>query len=384
MSEMSLMSPDEETAAAVRIARLRTEYWKVLLGYAPYVEAMADRIERELEPEELPKAELAGLRRAARSVRDRKSTRTAAALAAAVESVASVVSYVDVDGILCDKLAADLETLHAGHRRGLGMAVRPPRVGSRAFHAYVLRVRQASAALRAAKHAFVKKNLRLVVSIARRFNHGRMPLPDLIQEGNIGLLKAVDRFDHRRGFRFSTYGSWWIRHAISRAIADKARAIRLPVHMLDAHHRVARAKRDLEAVSGESPTLEQLAERTGIVASKIERMDMAVLEAPISLDRPIGGDDDRTVVDLLADHLHEEPAEQMAAEGLQEQVRQVILGLRPIEADILRKRFGLVDDQELTLKEIGAQYALSRERIRQLQEQALLKLRRELQRRDAV
>jgi RNA polymerase primary sigma factor len=264
------------------------------------------------------------------------------------------------------------------------MAVRPPRRGSQPFAEYVNRVRQGSVMLRTAKNQFVKANLRLVVSIARRFNHGRMPLQDLIQEGNIGLMKAVDRFDHRKGFRFSTYGSWWIRHAISRAIADKGRAVRLPVHMIDAYHKVSKARRELETLHGRDPTAEELAAHTGLAAAKIEKMDTLLLEQPISLDRPVAEGDGRKVIDFLEDEDTELPGETMEADALNEQVRQVITALRPIEADILRKRFGLEHDEELTLKEIGEQYSLSRERIRQLQEQALGKLRRELRRRDML
>ena len=126
--------------------------------------------------------------------------------------------------------------------------------------------------LKAAKNEFVKANLRLVVSIARRFNHGRMPLADLIQEGNIGLMKAVERYDYRRGFRFSTYASWWIRHAISRALADKGRAVRLPVHMIDAYHRIAKAQRELQSKLGRQPTTQEIAAATGIEADKLEKM----------------------------------------------------------------------------------------------------------------
>jgi RNA polymerase primary sigma factor len=223
-----------------------------------------------------------------------------------------------------------------------------------------------------------------VVSIARRFNHGRMPLQDLIQEGNIGLMKAVDRFDHRKGFRFSTYGSWWIRHAISRAIADKGRAVRLPVHMIDAYHKVSKARRELETKNGREPTHEELSTHTGLAAAKIAKMDTLLLDQPVSLDRPVSDRDGRKVVDFLEDEETQQPGESLEATALNEQVRKMIHALRPIEADILRKRFGLGDDEELTLKQIGEQYSLSRERIRQLQEQALGKIRRELERRDML
>jgi RNA polymerase primary sigma factor len=385
MSDLSVMSPEEELAAATRISRLRIEYWKSLMAYAPFAEAMADFLETELDAEDVPVADLATLKVAARAVRDRETRSNKDAFDGAVEAVALVVSFVDTDAVLSDRISADLETLVAGYREGTSLQVRPPRSGSRPFREYVARARRGSAAVRAAKHAFVSKNLRLVVSIARRFNHGKLPLPDLIQEGNIGLLKAVDRFDYRKGFRFSTYGSWWIRHAISRAVADKGRAIRLPVHMLDAHHKVIKARRELEATHGREPTFEELAKTTGLAAAKIEKMASMVIDPPISIDRQVGGgDDDRRIGDFLHDEEADMPGDTLEADSLNDQVRQVIRSLRPMEADILRKRFGLVDDQELTLKQIGEQYSLSRERIRQLQEQALGKVRRELRRREAV
>src|SRR5262249_46004357 len=229
-----------------------------------------------------------------------------------------------------------------------------------------------------ARNAFVKANLRLVVSIARRFNHGRMALADLIQEGNLGLLKAVERYDYRRGFRFSTYASWWIRHAISRALADKGREVRLPVHMIDAQHRLAKARRQL-------PT-EELAQATSMPLDKVEKMRTWLLEQSISIDKPVGDDEGRVLGEVLEDPDREEvsPTEELEWEALTTEVRDLLRELRPIEADILRQRFGLGTEQELTLKEIGDKYNLSRERIRQLQEQALAKMRRALARRDLL
>jgi RNA polymerase primary sigma factor len=384
MSGLDVMSPPEELAAAVRIADLRAEQWRRILSYPPFIDGVAGFVAAELDRDDLEDAPLRSLSKTARALRDRETRANRDAYEANREAVAQAVGRVDTDSIVADRILADLETLDAGHREGLSMNVRPPRRGSRPFKDYVNRVRTSSMSLRTAKNAFVKANLRLVVSIARRFNHGRMPLQDLIQEGNIGLMKAVDRFDHRKGFRFSTYGSWWIRHAISRAIADKGRAVRLPVHMIDAYHKVSKARRELEARHGREPTHEELAQHTGLAAAKIEKMDTLLLDQPVSLDRPVSEEDGRRVIDFLQDDESEAPGETMEADALNEQVRQVITALRPIEADILRKRFGLESDEELTLKEIGEQYSLSRERIRQLQEQALGKIRRELRRRDML
>jgi RNA polymerase primary sigma factor len=250
----------------------------------------------------------------------------------------------------------------------------------------VRRVVAADRAAQEARNDFVKANLRLVVSIARRFNHGRMSLADLIQEGNLGLMKAVERYDYRRGFRFSTYASWWIRHAISRALADKGREIRLPVHMIDAQHRLAKARRELTARLGRTPTSEELAEATEMPVDKIENMRRWVLDQSVSLDRPVGDEDGRVLGEVLEDPDREEasPTADLETAALTGEIHRLLRLLKPIEADILRQRFGLVDDQELTLKEIGEKYNLSRERIRQLQEQALTKMRRALQRKDLM
>ena len=380
MSDLDVMSAEQELEAATRIFNLRKEYWLAILSYPPFVDGIVEVLEVKIDAEEAPNKELRAVRKASRNLRDRETRAHKDAYDAAALALVERMLDLDTDNVMADQFAADVDALETGARHGLELTVKPPREGSKPFASYADDVRRAARRLRTAKNAFVKANLRLVVSIARRFDHGRMPLQDLIQEGNIGLMKAVDRFDYRKGFRFSTYGSWWIRHAISRAIADKGRQVRLPVHMIDAYHKVNKARRELEATLGREPSREELATQTGIALAKIEKMGTMLVDHPLSLDKPVSDDDGRKVGDFLEDENAETPGDGLEADALNEEVKRLVSKLRPIEADILRKRFGLIDEDELTLKEIGGQYSLSRERIRQLQEQALGKIRRELKR----
>ncbi|MDC0675701.1 sigma-70 family RNA polymerase sigma factor [Nannocystis radixulma] len=385
MAGLGVIGAEEELRIATQIAELRRGYWDAMLAYAPFVEPIVALLEARHGSEGLPRNELEALRSSAHDLREHETRATRRDFEAACRALVERASELDRDGIVSDLVYADLVALAAGKRDGLNMRVNPPRQGSKPFELYVQRVKQARRSLRAAKDAFVKANLRLVVSIARRFNYGRMPLQDLIQEGNIGLMKAVDRFDPRKGFRFSTYGSWWIRHAISRAIADKGLEVRLPVHMLDAQQKLARARREFESLHGREPQLDELARHTGLASEKIERMGTVNFGQAISLDRPVSEEDGRRMVDFLEDDETAVPGVGLEAEALNEQVRELIAQLSPVEADILRKRFGLDDSgDELTLKQIGEQYSLSRERIRQLQERALSKLRHELRRREVA
>ena len=377
MAALDVLRPEQEFTSARELEALEIALWEAVLAYAPAVEHILAAIE--------PIAALPG---EAKSLRGGAGKRTAGPEAKAWTKLAARAARKlrsdDVDHLYIDAAlgAIDRITLGIGTRGSTAAAL-----GSdRARKDWLRRIHAANRAAADARNAFVKANLRLVVSIARRFNHGRMALADLIQEGNIGLMKAVERYDYRRGFRFSTYASWWIRHAISRALADKGREVRLPVHMIDAQHRLTKARRQLTGQLGRTPTSEELAAATQMPIDKIEKMRSWLLEQSISLDKPVGDDEGRVLGEILEDPDREDvsPTGDLEWEALTAEVRDMLRELRPIEADILRQRFGLGTEQELTLKEIGDKYKLSRERIRQLQEQALAKMRRALARRDLI
>jgi RNA polymerase primary sigma factor len=206
-----------------------------------------------------------------------------------------------------------------------------------------------------------------------------MPLIDLIQEGNLGLIKAVERFDYRRGFRFSTYASWWIRHAIGRALADKGQAVRVPVHALDAQHRLSRAAEAIGLRMGRPATDDELAKETGIEKRRLARVRKHQVVPVFSLDREISNTDGRRYIDMLPDERTKNPFDHTMLRAWNQDMDEILDVLTPMERTILRWRFGLDNEGEgMTLKEIGDHYNLSRERIRQLQEQALRKIREHL------
>jgi RNA polymerase primary sigma factor len=248
------------------------------------------------------------------------------------------------------------------------------------FEPYLTSIQDAYAGSSQLREEFVRANLRLVVTMARRYDRGGMPLSDLIQEGNLGLMHAVSRFDYRRGLRFSTYACWWIRHAIGRALADKARAVRIPVHMLEAQQQLEKVRQHLIGELGRQPTPQELARAARLPLGKLNQMHRYLMGQPMSLDRPVHEDDDRAFGEMLADPHTEDrsPADSMTNDALAKEVTKLLRDLSPIEADVLRQRFGLVDDEERTFREIGDQYRLSRERIRQIQNSALEKLKRAL------
>lgn len=368
-----LMSAEDERRMARQLRELRQDVWRCLMALPSCVDGVLTVVERMLpnavEPSTYRQA------RAALAAYERDAgAATGRALTRALEALAVALGDADLDRVACDAVLEDLEAIACGARSEHGLQL-PHRPEAAAFVRYCRRVQRSQAALQAVRERFICANLRLVVRVAQRYGRHHMALSDRVQEGNLGLMKAVDRFDGERGIRFSTYAAWWIRHNITRALVNRARNVRVPAHLHTVFSKFQRAQRSLRGQLGREPTLEEISTVIKVPVTKVRVARDAMELRSVALEAPDRAYDGKQPLDTLVcdsdftvDRVIDDRRNAAVMRGAFEH-------LEPMERDILRHRFGLEGNQKMTLQSLGERYSLSRERIRQVQNQALAKLR---------
>lgn len=369
-----LLDADEERSIARHVAELRLDYWRATFSCPSMLIALLDDLRSETDAKKVPTDEIERAREAALALAKSPDHQHADALSEAIDTLSKAMTAADPEAAWADRVAKALEDQLRDREQPLEGAFSACS-SDKSFRSYRRRVLDARRHYVQARNNFVCANLRLVVKVAQRYGRNRMSLADRVQEGNFGLLKAVERFDPDRGVRFSTYAGWWIRHAVTRALVNRGRTVRIPAHLHTIFTKVRRARLSLRGELGRDPSLKEIAASINVPLDKVEIAVDAMELRSVGLDAPLAGDGTPSVADTLEDH---QPAELTARIddgcdlGL---ARQAIEHLDDMEADIIKHRFGIGGAQRVTLQALGDKYKLSRERIRQLQNRALAKLR---------
>ena len=369
-----LLDAEEERTMARHVAELRLDYWRAAFSCPSMLVALLDDLGREVSAKKIPTEPLEHAKACALQLAERPDHAHADALSEAIDALAKAMTQADPEAAWADRLARCLEDEMKGEEHPL-QAVFATCSSEKSFSAFNRRVLRARRHYVSARNRFVCANLRLVVKVAQRYGRNRMSLADRVQEGNFGLLKAVERFDPDRGVRFSTYAGWWIRHAVTRALVNRGRTVRIPAHLHTIFTKVRRARLSLRGELGRDPTLKEIAKAIKVPLDKVEIAVDAMELRSVGLDAPLAGDGTPSVADTLEDHQPAELAERIDDGCDLGLARQAIEQLDEMEADIIRHRFGIGGAQRVTLQALGDKYKLSRERIRQLQNRALAKLR---------
>ncbi len=380
LSKTKLLTAADEASLASEIRMLRTKLWCDSVSYLPFVNIVADIIqERSTTP-----VDLATIRASSLALRRRDLRRNKDAHQKASQELASkMVISADLDGRCFDFVYAELDKIFSGRDETRATGFRWVK-DSAPYTSYRYELHRSYMELTSARDRFLAANLRLVVSVANRYNRDVIPLQDLVQEGTIGLMKAVMRFDASFGYRFSTYATWWIRHAIGRSIVNTGRIVRLPVHIAEDCSKIRRIRAEFFTANGRYPTDGELVELSGFTLRLIKRLSLLSTEV-LSLDEPIewgsftGGD--TTFADQLEDNSTLDVGKELDAAQVLTQLDVALSHLSELERDIINNRFALDSETEVTLRELGERHNLSRERIRQVQNVALGKLRNEFIRR---
>ena len=373
MGDISILTKDEETELAKRLEEGREIIKGIVTGLPLYkkIEANLDGDEEEMTPEE-ERADEALLKSIARleelmtavGAAERKIARHGS-----LKDLRKTINEKKKKGIHPEKLEALAKQVQQEYR---GVETE---IGIKIGELKVLyeRISKAKALLTEAKNELITRNLRLVVNIAKNYVGRGLPLLDLIQEGNIGLMKAVDKFKYEKGFKFSTYATWWIRQAITRALIDQTKTIRVPVHMMEFYNRVTKASRDLTQQLGREPSNEEIAQRLAVPTRKVEEVFRAIQD-PIALQTPVG-DEDTELEDFIGDKNSPSPYSDAERIEVSEQIQRVLRTLTPKEEKVIRMRFGIGAERDHTLEEVGRHLSITRERVRQIEAKALRKLK---------